>query len=224
MPFTVHDTPLQPRWTWQHHVDDLEMKSFLSSTLFFSITLTHLTFQILASPILSSIKLSTKPSLSQILHLPTFNRTLTDSPVWPALPYRVSLPYLQPPVYHIPPAFLIFTNTNSPILSEHETHLFLRLLLAEIDYLVKYPDQFDVHGISVARSFTENFLTCHQANEQALWTLEVAVEMLRAVGILIEDWGVRGFQFEVWVGEPGWKKMYCEVWTEPARRESTSLQ
>lgn len=64
----------------------------------------------------------------------------------------------------------------------------------------------------MAQTFTDTYLTCH-ADGNREWTFKVAIDMLRILGVLVERWGVRDFEFEIWEGELR-RQMFCRVWVE----------
>lgn len=196
------------------------MKTLVVLATFISFSLAPY-LHVTASPTLLIPKSLPGPSLvpsDRYLDINTTSLTLTspndNHGTWPSLPHSV----LLPPT----PAHLILTNFRSPILSPHQTTLFLRLLATELDYLTNYPYQFNAFGISVARKFTSTFLTCHQAWIGGKWTIEVAIVMLKALGDSVGEWGVRGFDFEVWEGTE--REMECRVWVEEGGEEKDGVR
>ncbi|KAL6714103.1 hypothetical protein ACLMJK_008597 [Lecanora helva] len=149
--------------------------------------------------------LSPIPSnISSILN--TTSLALPSDDNWPFSPYTLSLPHT--------PYSLLLKSYYTPVLGLRETTLFLDVLSLELEFLDKYPQQFSTEGISVTRSFTDIFLTCHRirSSGERKWTIEVAMEMLRMLGAAVEEWGVRGLEFELVEG--GRERYSCRVWAE----------
>ena len=178
--------------------------------VFACITLTPYILSIHALPTAPLIPTSIYPALlsqnvSSVLNTTLLPLSLQDDDNWPPVPYSIFLPNT--------PAKILLTEYYTEILGVYETKQFLDLLIAEFEYLEKYPYQFSPAGISVARTFTDIFLTCHQAEPNAEWTYEVANEMLKMLGVMVEMWGVKGVLFDIVVA--GRTDMNCKVWVDP---------
>ena len=124
---------------------------------------------------------------------------------WPDLPSFYQLPDSD--------AYLVFTRTLSPVSADTiKQALVQRLLGDEIDFLTAYPRQFSRFGISVARIYTDTLLTCHQATVWSTWTFQIAIDMLRELQKILDQWGSRDFEFEVWKRQA--IAMRCRLWID----------
>lgn len=170
----------------------------------FCVALRYL-FAFLPATLASPSRLLTLPSpLSSPLNLTKPLRPALNAlpPSWPELPYIHPFPNL---ITHLTiTTFLSPTSTNTTL-----ADLAVRLFNTEIDFLTTYSRLFNPQGISVAQSFTDTYLTCHADGDNE-WTFKVAIDMLRVLGVLVEKWGLRDFEFEIWEGELR-RQMFCRV-------------
>lgn len=162
-------------------------------------------------PLTSLPPLPPLPSLPPLPPLPPLSIYPPPKTGWPDLPYIQVLPDT--------PAYLKFTRVLSDIGNDTETGLAQRLLAAEIDFLTLYPRQFSTIGISIARRFTDIFLTCH-SHLSRKWTHDIAIEMLRVLGRDLGEWGVRDVEFDVLVGRE--LRMFCRIWVDIWRHSAGS--